>query len=141
MRHFIFAGLLACTLTAIVTADDRERRIRVALALSGTETGCHMASLPDAQSESLKTGKPLLIFVNVACDQRCDDRAVVTEVPIYGESSRPRIVVVSRGGVGESETTLYIRGELPAESTNDAIEKATDKGLKASAGQEINWFS
>lgn len=147
------AVLLAGTAVAD-DKSDRERRVRVALALAAAPEpvtcGQCREDVQSARADAVKDRKPLVLFVGGPCDGLGKTAeaagAIPAKAPSYSGDDRPaaekRIVVLEPKADGSG---LMIAATLPAASSKEKVAEEVKKATPgkatapAPAGQPLNW--
>lgn len=151
----IFAAAVLLVGTALADdpkdKQDRERRVRVALALAHTspQTGevCGVCrdDVEACRKEGLKEGKPVVLFVGGPCDGLGKTAeaagAIPAKAPSYSGDDRPaaekRIVVLEPKADGSG---LMIAATLPAKSEAKDVTKAVREATPAKVeGKKLDW--
>lgn len=149
----VMRGLIAfalVTMTAAMTAaddkSDRERKVKVALALSASppvgEPQCCREDAARAWDDALRERKPIALFVGGECDGAgkvaCDAGAVAVKVDEYAGSKERRIVVGSPRADGSGFDPVKT---LPAKARPDDVAAAVKAASpKKAAPPKVSWY-
>lgn len=128
---------------------DRERKVRVALALSAAPAAenCGMCreDAAAAWDDALREKKPIALFVGGECDgagrAACEAGAVAVKVDEYAGSKERRIVVGSPKADGSGfATTATLPAKATAAEVAQAVEAATPKKVVLKATAKVDWY-
>ena len=138
--------------TAGTAKADRERRVRVALALAATEPtaancGKCREDVDEARADALRDQKPLVLFVGGPCDglaktaEGCG--AIPAKIAEYKSDNRPRgerrIVVLSPEA---NRNGFLIAATLPAGSSRAELIAAVERAkpvTRSPAPAKLSW--
>ena len=116
------------------------RRARVALALADPYPPC--TDLESCRAESLRTGKPLVLFVGRGAGVNIvrDGTAIYCRVDSYRVEGKPASGIVVLGPMkgGESKL-LYVWNQLPGDAEAVVVVDAV-KAAKSKAPDPVNWY-
>lgn len=152
MRSVTLSGIVVALVlcSAPSPADeraDRERRVKVALALSAADEVCGKCreDAPQAWEDALAGKKPLVLFVGGPCDglgvAACEAGAVAVKVPEYAGSKEQRIVVGTPKADGSGfDAVSTLPAKAPAKDVTAAVKQATPKADPPKATAKVDWF-
>lgn len=137
------AAVAAAAACDVAHADDRERKVRVALALAAPDPeqcGKCREDVDGARADAVRDRKPLVLFVGGPCGglgcaaEKCG--AVIAKTDKYDGDGRPaderRIVILEPKADGSG---LWISQTLPAKANPLAVAEAVDKAKPVAASK------